>query len=495
MCFDLKKLKEPLSFALVRFSEENPALYYALLMMVGIWIRLQSFYLLFFLSLFMKNKVRSFIIILFSFLFTLNYYPNFPNISSKVDIEGLFKITNIIPTNSYNKKGRLYFGKLLKMRIADDHKFYKNLPITVFLNEKNSLDPSFIYNVKGSIKANNCSLSLKITESCPFKKHFTLVPQRERLKSKVRSWVENNIANKDASGFFSGLLLGYVDDKFLSFNFKRVGLQHLMAISGFHFGLIALFFTILLKRLLNFKILPIVLLIIINLYFLYIGNSPSILRAYTSQTVLLISMLLNKKNNPMNTLGLALIVEFILDPLNLKNVGFQLSFVSVLAIFLIYPQIERALSRYLIKRDKEELKSLKCCAMGAILINFIRESLSLTLAVNLAISPILLFYFHKLPLLSFFYNLFFPPLMLISLLLLFCCSLLPFKFLFSFTSYFTKTILAPILHPPVLLEYNIYLKIANVNLIALYLFLCFFIFLTISYLKKFKKESEFFKWL
>lgn len=488
-----KKIKELLSFSFIQLAISSPALKYALLMLIGIWIRFESIYILFLIPIFMKKKIVSLLIIAFSFLYTLYYYPKFPDCPSYEPMEGVFAISTIIPSNNYNKSGFLYLGKMKQMKLKNT--LYKNLPSSVYLSSKNLLDPSYTYKIVGKVKSKNFSLSIKLLEFAPYEKVFNCVEKRKEIKIKVHNWIVQKIKDSDVSSFFSGLLIGYVDDKFLSFNFKRVGLQHIMAISGFHFNLLALFFSFILKRIFKNKSLPIALLLIINLYFFYIGNSPSILRAYVSTSILLIGMIISKKNYPMNSLGLALIIEFLQDPLNLKNVGFQLSFVSVLAIFLIYPVIEKVLSNFLKKRKKDEMSNFPWhTKIAAILINFLRESFALTLAVNLAILPIMLFYFHKVPLLSFFYNLFFPPAMMVSLMMLFISFLLPFDLFFSITSYFTKAILNPILHPPILMEYNIYSKIFTPNLTALYLFICFSIFLMIFYSKKYK-EKEFFRWI
>jgi hypothetical protein len=68
-------------------------------------------------------------------------------------------------------------------------------------------------------------------------------------------------------------------------------------------------------------------------------------------------------------------------------------------------------------------------------------------------------------------------------------------FFFALTSFFTKAILNPILHPPMVIEYNIYLKNLPATLVALYLFLCFSWFLTIHHLKNYKSQYELIKWV
>ena len=100
----------------------------------------------------------------------------------------------------------------------------------------------------------------------------------------------------------------------------------------------------------------------------------------------------------------------------------------------------------------------KCCF---VLSSFFTRALYLTLAVNLALWPLLLVHFHRFPFLSLFYNLFAPPLTALSLfLLLMALSVYAFFPLFSLPLFkildlFTSELLEVIGHPPVLLDWGI----------------------------------------
>ncbi len=117
--------------------------------------------------------------------------------------------------------------------------------------------------------------------------------------------------------------------------FKESGLMHLLAISGLHFGIIISIILYLLYFLTpNMKIKSIIVILISTAYIIIIGIKPSILRAYLFVLFYFCSILLNRKLNKYIILNLCYFISLIIDPEYLFHIGFQLSFIATLSIFI-----------------------------------------------------------------------------------------------------------------------------------------------------------------
>jgi len=119
--------------------------------------------------------------------------------------------------------------------------------------------------------------------------------------------------------------------------FATSGTSHLLAISGLHIGMTALVLMYLLK----FFNLALPKRIVISIAFLFfytflVGARASTLRAAIMYTIFGISFLLQRKTHPLNVLGLSGILSLFINPLWVFDIGFQLSFISVLGIILGY---------------------------------------------------------------------------------------------------------------------------------------------------------------
>ena len=126
-------------------------------------------------------------------------------------------------------------------------------------------------------------------------------------------------------------------------SFNRAGLGHLLAISGLHIGIVAtvafVFFQLLLARIRLFlwrawsrKSAASLALFPVFIYGAVAGFSPSTQRAVIMVAVFLLTFLVEKEQDPMNTLALAALLILTLDPPALYSISFQLSFAAVLAI-------------------------------------------------------------------------------------------------------------------------------------------------------------------
>ena len=149
----------------------------------------------------------------------------------------------------------------------------------------------------------------------------------------------------DSQGALKALIVGdrYALSKDLRANFNRAGVGHLLAISGLHLGIVAttafILFTWVLSHFKFFlwhawtrKGAAVLSLLPVFIYALLAGMSPSTQRAVIMVTVFLMTFLVEREHDPMNTLALAAMIILIVFPPSLFSISFQLSFAAVFSI-------------------------------------------------------------------------------------------------------------------------------------------------------------------
>lgn len=126
--------------------------------------------------------------------------------------------------------------------------------------------------------------------------------------------------------------------------FSTAGISHILALSGLHIGVIMAMALALLSpfRLIGLRKLQWVgAIILLWIYAVVTGLSPSILRAVIMATVLAIGFIIERRYIALNALMLAAILILLIHPIELYAPGFQLSFVSIGTILLFNPLINR----------------------------------------------------------------------------------------------------------------------------------------------------------
>lgn len=284
----------------------------------------------------------------------------------------------------------------------------------------------------------------------------------------------------------------------MKFELSRFGLQHIMAISGFHFSLIAAFLYTALNFVFSRKVAGCLLFIAVSLYFLFLGYSPSILRAWTVITLVQIGMILERRPLALNSLGAALLMNVLIDPLACLQLGFQFSFVTTAMILLFFTCSDAFLQMIFRKRPLYELSRMdRFHQHGYIILAFSRQALALSLAVNLSVVPLSLYYFHKFSWMGILYNLFFPFLVTISMVLLILALSMSFipllgDMIHAINSTFTRFLLNFTSHAPPSLDFFWRTSSISCEVIIIYLSLIIFTGFLIKFLfEKHHPENDF----
>lgn len=216
---------------------------------------------------------------------------------------------------------------------------------------------------------------------------------REHIISKLKS---RNFGHQEL-GVIQALILGKRDDiSEATYNdYKNAGAVHILAVSGLHVGIILFLLEFLLsplERLPKGKTIKLIFVVLLLWSYAFVaGLSPSIVRAVTMFSFVAYSLYLNRPTNSFNIIALSMLFILLVKPLFLFQVGFQMSYAAVFAIVWVYPQLQ------------------KFWFPDNIVVRKAWQLLSVSVAAQLGVLPISLFYFHQFPALFFVSNLLVIP--------------------------------------------------------------------------------------
>ncbi|MCI5052988.1 MAG: ComEC/Rec2 family competence protein [Simkaniaceae bacterium] len=376
-----------------------------------------------------------------------------PNITLKNPqaVEGLVKFTSVKMANNHFAKSYLYRGKL----------YYEGRALPIWMKFPKSKRPSasYLYHVKGKlVQSGPYSFGLK-GKLERRKWRPSLLEMRIRCKSSVRGYLRRWYKNTQVYSLFASLITGEVEHPFLAATFAKVGLSHILAVSGFHFGWVALFFTLILTPFTFYERRAMILIVLISLYYLFVGPSPSIQRAWVAIVLVLIGQYLGYRSTPINTFGVALLVSLLTDPLCIRNVGFQLSYLATFGILLFYTPYNSYLKALFAYYRTPTAMRFSVAEKHIYLLTILfRKLFALSLAVYTTTLPLLLYAFGSFPLLTLLYNLFIPALLSLSVALLICGLALPWIF-HPLNNFLTTLTLNTIIYSPKALHYNLTLSL------------------------------------
>lgn len=214
------------------------------------------------------------------------------------------------------------------------------------------------------------------------------------------------------SGLLPALALGEgsaVDDATRE-SFSRCGLSHVLAVSGLHFGLVALVLFTVSQAL--FRRVPFitrrwgarraaacVALPLMALYVLFVGAPVSARRAFVMAACLLGGHALAREGHSTLSLSLAALLLLLYEPRELFSPGFQLSFAAVLGLLWTGAYIERPFRRWLDLRAPRFNRAL----------GWLGSALLATLGASVTTTPLVLLHFGQLPLVGMLANLWVVP--------------------------------------------------------------------------------------
>ncbi|HOZ29934.1 MAG TPA: ComEC/Rec2 family competence protein, partial [Bacteroidales bacterium] len=203
-----------------------------------------------------------------------------------------------------------------------------------------------------------------------------------RFRQMLINKLENLGLNNDELSVVSALALGYQDSLSdeIRHAYSSSGAMHILAVSGLHVGIVYGIIVFLLsfiksKRLNIFKV--VLTIVLVWFYAVLTGLSPSVSRAALMFSIMALGKLQKHGAGSLNAIAASAFILLLINPYNLTNIGFQLSYIAVIGIVLIYEPI------YKIFEIKYKLLD-KVWSLTAV-----------SIAAQLATAPICLFYFHQ----------------------------------------------------------------------------------------------------
>lgn len=219
-----------------------------------------------------------------------------------------------------------------------------------------------------------------------------------RLRDFLLETMRNLGVEGDEYSVAAAILLGYDDTLPTELRQKYVaaGSMHILCVSGMHVGVIFMVFSNMLgfldkrKRWQNL-LKQSLLLLLIWFYALLAGLAPSILRSTIMLSFVILGDMLKRNGILLNSLAASAFLLLCIDPSNLFNVGFLLSYCAVIGIVTLQKVIYNLL--YIKPKFLDKLW----------------EMTAVTLAAQIATAPFSIYYFHQFPTYFWLSNLFMGP--------------------------------------------------------------------------------------
>ncbi len=242
------------------------------------------------------------------------------------------------------------------------------------------------------------------------------------FKEHIKSILKANLDENEAE-LCIGLVIG--DRTNLSENiqedFKTSNLTHMLAVSGSHFVYIILAVTYINKFLKRKRLGQVLMLIVIVLFMNLTGNTGSVVRSGIMASLGVIASIIHRKPDIWNNMAIAMLIQIILNPYIIFDVGVQLSYGGVIGIVAFNKIVTNFIEKLsnqtrekftnLIKEknekneiikiqnyeDKKEIAN-KSWNLWESICNYIKESISVTISANIVIIPIMMYTFNTISL-------------------------------------------------------------------------------------------------
>ena len=213
---------------------------------------------------------------------------------------------------------------------------------------------------------------------------------RLRLK-----WIRNTMHaySEAASGILRAL---WLDDRGgLSQAQERAlidaGVFHVIAISGFHISVLLLLLFLLFKRIVSFRSAMAAACLFLLAYFLILEGRSSVTRSFLSFLIVAFAIWRYEQIRLANWIALSALIQLMLNPNELYDVGFQLTYLSTCAILFLVVPVSKILQR---------LPALYRYPLNFLLAGFI---------VQAVLIPYQIYIFHRIALYSLVANIIAVP--------------------------------------------------------------------------------------
>lgn len=174
---------------------------------------------------------------------------------------------------------------------------------------------------------------------------------RANVQSRARAWLDRSthtgVESDAGRATLGALLLGARDDQALnevSDAMRRIGVAHLLSISGLHLGALVWMLVIALRMLgVRGGVEALLVAAVILLYITVVPARTPVIRAAIMALAYLVASLGGRRHHPLAVLAWTGVVVLLWKPLELWSPGYQLSFGVVAAIIVLPNAVQRRL--------------------------------------------------------------------------------------------------------------------------------------------------------
>jgi len=310
-------------------------------------------------------------------------------INSKIDYqEIILKVQSLAGTFSYGQV-------MLNLPLYPEYHYGEILKVNCKLKPPNNY-PDFDYgrylskfNVYSICAYPNITITGQTQNNFEFKLFSVVYFIKSQLSQSLDSFVP-----EPESSLLQAMILGIKGElpDNLKTIFSNVGLSHIIAISGMHIVILTLIISQLTIGLgvIRTKAFWVTLIVII-FYVAMIGFPPSAVRGASMALLFLYAQKIGRISYSINALLLSAGVMLLINPkLLLYDVGFQLSFTAVLGLLYLMPILKSKLKHW---PEFGQIKNI----------------LITTLSAQIMTQPLIIFYFHKVSLISVLANILVLP--------------------------------------------------------------------------------------
>lgn len=209
----------------------------------------------------------------------------------------------------------------------------------------------------------------------------------EKTRMKVKEMLYKHMGESSGAVAYATLFGDKTDiDDAVYDNYNAAGIIHILTTSGLHVGFLIALLAFALKKCKVNKFINLALCIAFLGLFAYFCNfTPPVLRAGVMGIVLFFAHLFSRHYDGLNSIGLAGLLILLFSPLSALDVGFLMSFFSVLSFYIMFPWLSKLLKKFLPK--------------------LVAEGFAVSICAQLAIFPFVALINGSFNLLSFFVNL------------------------------------------------------------------------------------------
>ncbi len=391
-------------------------------------------------------------------------FPVFVSLSAfaAVVILGIYTYTRVLPAAEFCGQKAQISAKLTDKPYSSFGKYYYPLKADEIRTE----DGKCLSNIKILVSSDKCydialydtintgvefgsndnigyiSKGIMLRGYIPFKSKTEIVHEDEKpfqywltsLKCSVIDEIEYLFPEKQAS-VLSALMTGdkaEIPDDIYE-NFRKAGISHIIVVSGMHTAVMVSFvFTLMMLITGRRKRLSALLSVVfVFLYMMTVGFTPSVSRAGIMQIIFLLGIVVLRRYDPINSLGLAVLIITLINPYAAADVSLLLSFSATLGILLLYVRIKNYLYDKIQTGKAERVLNRKWIRLTPIL-----KSISVVFAFSVSAYiftlPVCIIYFRQINVYSVFTNMLISSAVTALIISMMIMLILHFSVIFSF---------------------------------------------------------------